>query len=317
MKADWRPVASQAMLERRAAMYAVVRRFMRDRSILEVETPVLSTSANPDDSIQPVTVNSPTADGTREPVYLQTSPEFPMKRMLAGGCGPVYQICRVFRAGETGRLHRPEFSMLEWYRPGMNERGLMDEVADLLEALGLDRAARFSYAEYFQHDTGLDPHTCATNRLQALARERGLLTERLDRGALLDFLFSDMTRRKRSTEACFFIHDYPACQAALARIKDDDPPLAARFELFINGMEIANGFHELNDSDEQRRRFQDDNERRKQHGLPEVRLDERLLAALDGLPDCAGVALGLDRLLMCITGADDIREVLTFPDAAG
>jgi lysyl-tRNA synthetase class 2 len=286
---------------------------MARRKILEVETPALSAAAAADPNILSLAAEVNGPGGTRR-AFLHTSPEFHMKRLLADGSGPIFQIAKVFRDGELGRLHQPEFTMLEWYRPGFDHHKLMDEVAELLEEVALKAPARLSYAEAFRRHTGLDADgadlSCFVRRAAAL----GFLSEPPDRRALVDFLFSEAVAPNLGTGgAGTFIYDFPPDQAALARVRPGPPAVAERFELFLEGMEIANGFHELADAQEQRRRFEADNARRRERGLPAMPIDERLLAALPRLPDCAGVALGIDRLLMVLTESRDIRDVLAFP----
>ncbi|MCH8506305.1 MAG: EF-P lysine aminoacylase GenX, partial [Ectothiorhodospiraceae bacterium] len=248
-------------------------------------------------------------------LYLHTSPEFPMKRLLAAGSGPIWQICRVFRGGERGRRHNPEFTMLEWYRPGWDHHRLMNEVAELISAVVGARPSRTrTYRELFI-PLGMDPHTVDVQQCRAVADTHGLAApEDLGRDGLLDFLFSHLLSPELGRGCIDFVHAFPASQAALARLEQGQPPTAARFECFLDGMEIANGFHELCDAEEQRTRFEADLAFRGQQGLTTPPMDERLLHALAaGLPDCAGVALGLDRLFMVALGAGHIDEVLAFP----
>jgi lysyl-tRNA synthetase class 2 len=310
---DWRPRATSDVLARRADLLRRIREFMARRKVLEVETPALSATAAADPNILSLAADVNAPGGSRR-VFMHTSPEFPMKRLLADGSGPIFQIAKVFRDGELGRLHQPEFTMLEWYRPGFDHHKLMDEVAELLDEVGLKAPAKLSYAEAFEHHTGLEADgadlSCFVRRAAAL----GFLSEPPDRRALVDFLFSEVVAPNLGTGgAGTFIYDFPPDQAALARVRPGPPAVAERFELFLEGMEIANGFHELADAQEQRRRFDADNARRRERGLPAMPIDERLLAALPKLPDCAGVALGIDRLLMVLTGSRDIRDVLAFP----
>jgi lysyl-tRNA synthetase class 2 len=242
-----------------------------------------------------------------------------MKRLLAGGSGDIYQICRVFRDDELGRWHQPEFTLLEWYRVGCDHHRLMDEVETLVRrVLAPDRSlgpvVRLTYAQAFEQSLALDVHTAGVAALRALAQARGLLSVDLGEGidAWRDLLWTHLIEPGLPPAA--FVYAYPASQAALARVSDDDPPVAERFELYLDGIEIANGFHELTDPAEQRRRFDADNRVRRDQGQAAVPVDERLLAALaQGLPDCAGVALGVDRLLMAASGACAIRQVLAFP----
>ena len=239
-----------------------------------------------------------------------------MKWLLAAGSGDIYQVTRAFRDGERGRWHNPEFTLLEWYRVGFDHWRLMDEVAELV-SLVLPGAGEFSWISYrmlFLDALDLDPLACTGDQLAAKARAHGIDTAgQFDHRAWLDLLFTHLLEPRLAGRAVF-IHGFPAAQAALARLDPDDPRTAQRFELYVDGVELANGFHELNDPDEQRARFAADQDRRRAAGLPHVDPDERFLAALEaGMPDCAGVALGLDRLLMLAEQADCIDDVLAFP----
>lgn len=306
---DWRPAADLDTLRQRARLLADIRRFMAEREVLEVETPLLSAAAVSDPALESLSVG----DGY-DRRYLQTSPEFAMKRLLAAGSGPIYQITRVFRDGECGRLHHPEFSMLEWYRPGFDVEAMLTEVDELLACLELPPARRLTYAELFDAALGIDPHTADRARLQSLVDARGYSGGELSRTQLLDFLFSDALPPLLREHRCAIVTDFPVQQAALARIRPGTPPVAERFELFVDGIEIGNGFNELNDAVEQRRRFLADQTERQRRGLPRRPLDEYFLAALAaGLPACCGMAIGLDRLLMLLNGHQHIDDVLTFP----
>ena len=316
---DWRPAASLENIRRRAELLAQIRGFMQTRKILEVETPVLDSAANPDPAIDSLTcaVRFPDAAETRV-FYLQTSPEFAMKRLLAAGSGPIYQICKVFRNNECGRLHQPEFTMLEWYRPGFDHHDLMQEVGELLVSLQCSYPEKTPYGDVFSRYTGLDPHSAGITELNEYALNLGLDSPSKDRSLLLDLIFSHQVAPHLGQTIPQFIYDYPACQAALARIRKGPVDLAERFELFMTGIEIANGFNELCDIYEQYSRFMKDNGKRRQTGLAEQPLDKRLLAALGhGLPSCAGVALGLDRLLMTLTQGRGLTEVLCYPLSPG
>lgn len=244
-----------------------------------------------------------------------------MKRLLAAGSGDIYQLARVFRDGEAGGRHNPEFTLLEWYRVGWDHHRLMDEVAaligELLPGFARQPAERFSYRELFVQHLDLDPFRASVAELIACAESRGIgLPTGLSDDApdpWLDLLLTHCIEPRLPSDRPVFVHDYPPAQAALARIRPDDPPVAERFELYLGGIELANGFHELADPAEQRRRFERDNRLRAERGLPEIPLDEQLLAALEHLPDCAGVALGIDRLLMLAAGKHRLDEVLAFP----
>ncbi len=311
MAEDWRPSASLATLRVRAEVLARVRAFFAGRSVLEVETPMLCRGGLGEPHIQALHT---TLTGARRR-YLPPSPEAAMKRLLCAGSGPIYQITRVFRDGEEGRLHNPEFTLIEWYRPGFDHHALMDEVEVLVSVLlGSEPFERIRYGRAFEDTLGIDPHAADAETLAACARGLGLAAEGLDRGATLDFLLSHgLTPRLGHDRPCL-LFDFPEPQAAFARVRVGTPPVAERFELVIRGIEIANGCRELGDGAEQRRRLLREGARRRALDLPAVPLDNLLLAALEsGMPECAGCALGLDRLLMVATGAGSIEEVLAFP----
>ena len=313
MPENWRPNVDLAALHLRADMLAKIRSFMQVRDILEVDTPTLSTASTPDPNINSISATR-SIKGERLAYYLHTSPEFCMKRLLADGSGAIYQITKVFRDEEIGALHQPEFSMLEWYRPGFDHHDLMNEVAELLIELGLGEPERCSYESAFLKYLDINPHSADTSVLRSRASELGLQQTSSHRSMLLDFLFSHSVSPNLGGKRGLLLYDYPACQAALARLTSDAPPRAERFELFISGVELANGFHELKDAKEQRDRFQDENHLRQCSGLKQVAIDERFLSALEsGLPDCAGVAIGLDRLLMILAEKQQINDVITFP----
>lgn len=323
----WQPSAGPEALRLRARLLASTRAFFAQRGVLEVETPALARAPVPDLHLDSLPVE---LAGTT--FWLQTSPEYAMKRLLAAGCGPIYQICRAFRAGEAGRRHNPEFTLLEWYRPGWDHHRLMDEVEAYLRAiLGTGEAERLSYRQAFERELGLDPFAVEVRELAEKAAELGLElgsggAGNLPRDDLLQLLLAEAVEPKLGTcgpgggpgdrSHATFLYDFPASQAALARVRRDpgEPPVAERFEVFVAGVELANGFHELTDPAEQRSRFERDLEERRARGKVPLPLDERFLEALEaGLPDCAGVALGFDRLVMLAAGAEDIREVLAFP----
>ncbi len=309
------PSASLATLRARAALLAHCRGFFAARGVLEVETPVLSSATVTDPQLASLETR---LAGRRPPFYLQTSPEYAMKRLLASGSGDIYQICKVFRDGESGSLHNPEFTLLEWYRTGVDHLRLMDEVGTLLTELLATRLAaapeRLPYREAFRRALGVDPDTAPTPALAEIAASRlGASGLGADRDECLDLLQGALVAPSLGRGRLTFVYDYPASQAALARLLPSDPPRAARFEAYLEGIELCNGFHELGDATEQRRRLEADRARRRARGLPMPALDERLLAALAaGLPDCAGVAVGLDRVAMLATGCGTIREVLSF-----
>ncbi len=314
MSESWRPIADKQLIKLRAETYTRIRQFMAERKILEVETPVLSRATVTDvqlDSFRSK-YSSPQTRADRT-LYLQTSPEYAMKRLLAAGSGAIYQIAKVFRNEEQGKLHSPEFTLLEWYQPDYDHHQLMQELESFLNYFGMNHCERTSYGEVFVEHTGLNPHTCKTNELKSLAQQYGLQSTIEERSGLLDFIFSDKITSTLGNTHPLLVYDYPACQCALAKLSDNMPKVAERFELFINGMEIANGFHELTDAEEQLVRFKQDLALRKKEKLPDLPIDHLFLDALrQGFPDCSGVAVGIDRLLMAITGVKDIREVLTF-----
>jgi len=313
---DWRPTAALSALERRAALLAAAREFFAVRGVLEVETPILSAAAVSDPQIESLATR---VAGMAAPAYLCTSPEYAMKRLLAAGSGDIYQICKVFRDAERGRWHNPEFTLLEWYRLGFDDTALMAEVEALIVHLlapyrRTPPAERLSYAAALQRHAGVDLHGATAGELAEAARRHGIdCPAELDRDARLDLLMGLIVGPRLGLERPCFICDYPASQAALARLKPGPTPVAARFELYVDGLELANGFHELADGGEQRARFDRDLAVRRARGLPLRPLDERLLAALRaGLPDCAGVALGLDRLVAVALGAPRLADTMAF-----
>ncbi len=318
---SWAPVAGRTMQMARAKLLADIRAFFLDAGIMEVDTPICSVHASTDPVLESFSTwyIGPEAPGGR-PLYLHTSPEFPMKRLLAADSGPIYQICKVFRNGESGRWHNPEFTMLEWYRPGFDQQQLMDEVASLINGILPEPllVERVSYRELFLRHLGFDPHQASNRDLRTDAVRLGIsgaeTMDLSDVDAWLDLLLTHCIEPHLGQGGLCFVYDYPATQASLARIRAGDPPVAERFELYMDGVELANGFHELACGAEQRRRFEFDLEQRRIEGVKQVPMDEYLLAALDsGIPDCSGVALGIDRLLMRLTGAGHIRDVLAFP----
>lgn len=315
MKTKWQPAVSFEMLLARARLLEKLRKFMNKHGILEVETPILVDAAVSDPHIESfeTALQYPGGRHIRKH-FLHTSPEYAMKRLLASGSGPIYQICRVFRDNEIGKYHNPEFTMLEWYRPEYDHHQLMDELDELLQVLNFKPAQKKTYAEVFKEKTDLDPHTTALVELQKTATDYGYTAQGDERSVLLDFIFSHCVCDHIGHECPHMIYDFPVVQSALARIRHSDPPVAERFELFIHGLEIANGFHELCDAGEQKKRFVQDNLQREKSGKPEVFIDEKFIEALKyGLPPCAGVAVGVDRLLMAMHHCTDIREVIAFP----
>lgn len=317
---DWRPGASLEILRVRARLLREVRAFFAARDVLEVETPLLGVSFGTDPAIEPLTSSfSGPAYPNGKRLFLQSSPEFFMKRLLAAGSGPVFQLCKAFRNGEAGTRHNPEFTLLEWYRPGFNAAQLMDELTDLVRRLvdqpGL-REERRSYRSLFLQYLDIDPLEASAPALRACARSRNLLgaeTLELDRDGWLDLLMTHFIEPELGVAGLTYVTDYPASQASLARLNPADPRVAARFELYWKGLELANGFEELADAEEQSERFEQENCRRFSSGQRPMPVDDALLSALEhGMPDCAGVAVGLDRLLMCRLGCRDIDQVLGF-----
>jgi lysyl-tRNA synthetase class 2 len=319
---DWRPRATFDTLRARAQLYARVRSFLDSRGVLEVDTPMLSAAATVDPHVHSWRAES-SVYGRR---WLHTSPEFPMKRLLAAGSGPIYQISRVFRDDELGHLHNPEFTLLEWYRPGFDHHRLMDEVEALVQAVLPDTtfapvAERLLYRDAVMREAGVDPFVADVQQLTDCLKRHGVplpasvtSEESADLDFWLDLLMGMVVGPKLGQARLTFIHDYPASQAALARVQPKNPPTADRFELYWKGVELANGFHELGDATEQRRRFVQDQARREERGQTVPPIDENLLAALEaGLPDSAGVALGLDRLLMLALNLDSVSATLAFP----
>jgi elongation factor P--(R)-beta-lysine ligase len=311
---NWRPTASVATLEVRAAMLRAAREYFAATRTLEVETPTLSAAAVTDIHIASVEA---VAGGQRR--FLQTSPEYAMKRLLAAGCADIWQISKVYRDGERGRWHNPEFTMIEWYRVGIDQHALMSDVERLIGTVlppsrQFDRAERLTYREAMQLHAGVDAFNDATPMLVARLQSAGIEVPRevmQDRDACLDLIIGTLVGPQLGLDRLTFIYDYPASQAALARAHGN---VAARFEAYMDGIELANGFHELADPQEQRARFERDAQQRARHGLPAVPIDEHFLDALaHGLPECSGVALGFDRLVMCAVGARHIDEVLAFP----
>lgn len=302
------------LLKVRANLYTRIRAYFSKSDVLEVFTPVLSNAGNTDPFIDSYQT------ATSKPLYLHTSPEFFMKRLLVAGSGSIYQICNVFREGETGRLHNPEFSMLEWYRLDYDYQQLIDDVVTLILQVS-DKSpdvVKISYQDAFK-TLGINPHTATEQQLAELTEKQGISVlgmGSMNRDDWLNLLMSHVIEASFDIHKLTFVYDYPASQASLAKVRNDRYPLAERFELYWGGVELANGFSELQDADEQRWRFNHDNRVRLQNGQPGIPLDERFLKALEqGLPACSGVALGLDRLLMVMTGASSIEEVMLFPQS--
>lgn len=322
---DWRPSADIEALHLRARLNTTIRTFFAERGVLEVETPVLSRAGNTDPNIASFHFAfSGRTDGAPRTRWLRTSPEFALKRLLAAGVGDCYELGRVFRDGEAGGRHNPEFTMLEWYRTGIDHHALMEETAQLVQAaLGLvGRRAHYastSYRDLYRRQLGVDPMIDDDDTLRAALGEVVIDPHGLTRDDWLDLLMTHRLQPAFATDQLLAVYDYPASQAALARVRAPaaagvgDPAVAERFELFLGPLELANGYHELCDAEEQRERFERDLALRRARGQAAPSLDEALLAALrHGLPACAGVALGVDRLLMAMLGSGRIADVLAF-----
>ena len=316
----WRPTAQADFLKQRAQLIATIRQFFLDRQVLEVETPLLSHAAVTDPYVLSIPATfTPLGAEVNTAVFLQTSPEYAMKRLLAAGLGPIYQICKAFRQGDLGRLHNPEFTMLEWYRPGFNHHDLMDEMDEFLQyILHTAPAERLTYAALFEKFLRINPHAATQQQLIDCAKQQQIQIELNggipERNFWLNLLMTHCIEPQIGLEKPLFLYDFPVSQAALAKIRaDETPPVASRFEVHFKGLELANGFHELQNPQEQRQRFLNDLAFRSQQGMPSVAMDELFLASLAaGLPDCAGVALGVDRLVMIALNAHSIAEVLSF-----
>jgi lysyl-tRNA synthetase class 2 len=323
MISDWVPEADIQMLRLRAEVLRKIRQFFYERQVLEVETPILSSCGLTDPNIEsfktrfegPGSLNG-------SDFYLRTSPEFHMKRLLAADCGSIFQIAKVFRQGEYGALHNPEFTLLEWYRPNYSLAELMIEVEELLVYLNKDWAVLepseiLTYKEVFIAIIDLDPFTASMQELREKAVELGLdvVGDNInDIDAWLDLLMSHKIQAQLGKQRLSFLRDYPTSQAALASILAGNPPLAQRFELFYKGIELANGYEELRDAEEQRLRFEKEQAQRKQQGKSSIPLDMRLIGALaHGLPACSGVAIGIDRLLMLMSGEKSLHKTFAFP----
>jgi lysyl-tRNA synthetase class 2 len=315
--ADWQPTASIGVLRQRAAMLARARQHFAATDALEVETPILVRAAVTDVHLESLAVHDSAATVAG---YLHTSPEYAMKRLLCAGAPDIYQVTHVFREGERGRRHNPEFTMIEWYRLGIDHHGLMDEVERLLRVLlephvAVGSTRHLTYAEAFEDALGIDPLQCPTEAIRcAIADHGGSVPESLGvdaRDDLLDLAMGTLVAPTFAADRITFLRDFPASQAALAQVRGT---VASRFEAFWAGLELANGFHELGHAPEQARRFAADLHERNQCGRPLHARDERFLAALtSGLPPCAGVALGFDRVVMIATGAQSIDEIIAFP----
>ncbi len=317
MAPDWRPSADLEALRRRAALLRETRAYFAEQGVMEVETAVVARATVTD--VQLASLRTHVAG--HGDYYLQTSPEYAMKRLLAAGSGDIYQLARVFRDGERGTLHNPEFTLIEWYRIGFDADELMDDVTRLVTRLlsphrALTTPERLTYRAAVHSIAGVDPFAADLAQLHGCLREHGIplpVPPPEERDDCLDLLMSTIVGPRLGAGHLTFVSDYPASQAALARVRTADPAVAERFELYLDGIELANGFHELSDAAEQRRRFERDLSERRTRGLHAPPIDECLLAALAaGLPDCSGVAVGFDRVVMAAAGARDIARVIAF-----
>jgi lysyl-tRNA synthetase class 2 len=316
---DWQPTATLAALKARAEILQKIRDFFAARQVLEVETPLLSSAATVDLHIHNFVSNyEQFGNPTQQTLYLQSSPEFAMKRLLAAGSGSIYQLCKAFRNGDHGRQHNPEFTILEWYRLDFSHHDLMNEVDDFFQIiLHTQPAQRYSYAEIFQQYLKIDPHQASINDLQNCASQHQLHTSLSNTDKhddWLNLLLTHLIEPHLGLEQPTFIYDFPSSQAALARIRPGNPDVAERFEVYIKGMELANGYYELTDPVEQQHRFQQYRAYCERLDLQPPPVDQRLLDALThGLPPCAGVALGVDRLIMLAMETAQIEDVIAFP----
>ncbi len=301
--ADWKPLAFDT-LQQKARLLHDIRAFFMQQSVLEVTTPLLSTSGTTDPTIESLKVQ---VDGKLN--YLQTSPEFFMKRLLAAGSGSIYQIAHAFRDEEQGRHHLTEFTLLEWYVVDWDYVQLMRQIEQLINYLLITPVMfkTYTYENLFKTFTGFNPLLIST---QSLQKKLPSNLSDLPRDAALDYFMSIEIMPQLETTGWFFVTDYPASQASLAKLSDKNPQVAERFELFYNGLELANGFSELQNAEEQMQRFQNDNKKRQLNGQTEIKIDEQLIKALKaGLPKCSGVAIGVERLMMVLLGIDSISEV--------
>lgn len=308
----WQPTATLEVIKLRMRMYQQIRQFFAARGVLEVETPILSNGSVPEPAIEPFYTHYHTH--ITKPLFLQTSPELPMKRLLVAGSGAIFQICKVFRDGEAGRWHNPEFTMLEWYRPHFAVDALLDEIDELLQLLlHTTHLEQIDYCDIFEQYTEIHPLYTSLEELQKYVSRFGLETKSLNRDTCLQLILSQEIEPYLAQMHPVAIVHFPASQAALARKHPENPLLSERFEVYVQGVELANGFHELTDPVEQEQRFEEDLVKRHEANQGVYPLDEHFLAALHvGMPPTSGVAIGLDRLLMLMVKAGHIREVLAF-----
>jgi lysyl-tRNA synthetase class 2 len=319
---DWKPSADMAMLKRRAAMLAEARSFFSERQILEVNTPLLCRYGVTDPHIQNIGITLAETEH-----WLRTSPEYHMKRLLAADSGDIYQIAKAFRGGESGRRHQQEFTMVEWYRCGFTLEQMIKETCEFIYTLSyygsqpVNEHQQISYRDAFLKTCSIDPLTASTDELRTIALNlpgnicgpdlAAIILD--DRSTWLDLLASHAVYPALANDILWVIDGYPAEQAMLARLNPNNPHIADRFEIFLNGIELANGFEELTDAAEQAERFAADNNRRQTMKLPDMLPDPQLLAAMQaGIPECSGVAVGLDRVLMTTSNISSISETMSF-----
>ncbi|MCH2178992.1 MAG: EF-P lysine aminoacylase EpmA [Mariniblastus sp.] len=324
----FQPTADIETLRRRAGLISNLRRFFEDRGFFEVDTPVLSGDIVIDRYLEPISVPRKAVVATQstsrigqseEFLWMQTSPEFAMKRLVAAGADAIYQIAHAYRSGESGRLHNPEFTMLEWYRTGDTLESAMQRLGELATTmLGRDEFHCLTYRQIFQDHAGVDPLQAELAQLQQAAHQNGFQIEGISAEDDIDFwrnlLLTHVVEPKLGFGNPVIIYDWPASQSALAQVREEQPPVAERFELYVDGVELANGYHELCDPIELRRRNKQINQLREQDGHPPLPVESRLLNAMEsGLPPSCGVALGVDRLVMLALGKSSLREVIAFP----
>jgi len=314
----WQPSASIESLKLRAEIIQKIRDFFYQRNVMEVETPSLSQASVTDIHLMSFSTEFVGPNFSKGlPLYLQTSPEYAMKRLLAAGSGSIFQISKAFRNEESGKHHNPEFSMLEWYRPGFDHFDLMNEIDALMQCiLQCEPAQKLTYQQAFEAVFKIDPLVASLNTLKKLCHQHGfenIAKDEEDRDTLLQLLFSMVVEPTIGQQRPCFIYNFPASQAALAKINQEDPKVADRFELYFKNMELANGFNELTDASEQLKRFETDNQKRAKMGLTQIAIDYNLIDALSfGMEQCSGVALGIDRLIMLALEKSQIKDVISF-----
>ncbi|WDE11208.1 elongation factor P--(R)-beta-lysine ligase [Thalassomonas haliotis] len=315
---SWQATLQWQDARQRAKVIQQIRSFFISRDVVEVETPLLSQGTITDLHLDAFSTRYDYLSEGAANLYMQTSPEFAMKRLLASGYGDIFQICKAFRDEAHGSHHNPEFTMLEWYRLGFDHFQLMAEVGDLLEqVLGCQPATKVSYQQVFLEKVNVDPLSTNIAELLALIKSHDKCSDWLfkeqDIDTLLQFVFSEIIEPEIGLLAPCFVYHFPASQASLAKISADDNRVAERFECYYQGLELANGFNELTDAELQTKRFHQDNAKRLTNNKREKPLDESFISALEhGLPDCAGVALGVDRLVMLALKKENIKNVLSF-----